>query len=202
MGVDLQSVPVLLGSEPVQAIRRDEALWDTASYQPPFNLNEEIDEPLPEVSQAMMADRPSALHSLKAPWCEGRRGFGKAEYALDPAAYRRLDSYEERERSLPYRIIEGDRSFADHARSGQGMLWRCSDRAFLIEAADTIEALDEAAIRREFSIKEMADLGVYKTRRDEDEEETFAHAMDDLRWLARYYREVAAHGYDLIVVMY
>ncbi|WP_345390668.1 hypothetical protein [Nonomuraea salmonea] len=210
--MDLRSVPVRLNSEPVRAMRRDAEVWETASWQPPFHSDSDSDsdagsgsdgigEPLSETNQAMLADRPSALDTLDGPWCSGARDYEQAEYALDPAAYRQWDDYEERERSLPYRIIHGDRHFADHAVSGQGMLWRCSARAFLIEAADTIEALDETSIRREFSIREMAP-GVYKTRSDDDEDETFARAMNNLRWLARYYRDVAAHGYDLIVISY
>jgi hypothetical protein len=200
MGIDLWSVPVLLDSEPVQAIRRDAAAWETASWRPPFGSDIDFGEPLPGINQAMLANRPSGLDTLKGPWHSGARDYEQAEYALDPVAYRQLDGYKERERSLPYRIIHGDRHFADHAVSTQGMRWRCSARAFLIEAADAIEALDEVAIRREFSIKEMV-RGVYKTRPDDDEDETFARAMHNLRWLARYYRDVAAHDYDLIVIM-
>ncbi|MEV5573006.1 DUF1877 family protein [Spirillospora sp. NPDC052269] len=199
--MDLWSVPVRLDSEPVQVIRRDAAVWETAWWRPPFTTDvDNYGEPLPEVNQAMLADRPSALDTLEGPWHSGARGYERAEYALDPAAYRRLDGHEERERSLPYRIIHGDRHFADHTADGQGMPWRCSTRVFLVEAADAIEALDEAVVRREFSIQEMVGLGVYKTRPDDDEDETFARAMDDLRWLARYYRDVAAHGHDLIVI--
>ena len=77
-----------------------------------------------------------------------------------------------------------------------------SARAFLIEAADVIEALDEAAVRREFSIEEMA-RGVYKTRPGDDEDETFArHGQPAMaRALPPHYRDVAAYGYDLIVIM-
>lgn len=204
MGIDLWSIPVLLDSEPVQAIRRDPVVWETVSWQPPFGFD--IDDfgeaALSEVNQAMLADRPGDLDTLEGPWHSGARDYEQAEYALDPAAYHRLDGYAERERSLPYRIVHGDRLFADHAVSGQGMPWRCSARAFLIEAADAIEALDETAVRHEFSIAEMAACGVYKTRPSDDEDETFARAMGNLRWLARYYRDVAAHDHDLIVITY
>ncbi|MEV4254893.1 DUF1877 family protein [Spirillospora sp. NPDC049652] len=200
MGIDLWSVPVLLDSEPVQVIRRDAAVWEAASWRAPFSDDfGDHEEPLPEVNRAMLLGRPSGLDALSGPWHSGSRGYERAEYAFDPATFR--DGHETRERSLPYRIIHGDRRFADHAVSGQGMTWRCSARAFLIEAADAIEALDEAAVRSEFSIEDMVRSGVYKVRPNDDEDETFARAMDDLRWLARYYRDVASHGYDLIVIL-
>ncbi|MFC5185468.1 hypothetical protein [Actinomadura harenae] len=154
-------------SEPVQAFRRDAAVWrETAWRQAPFSADfDDRDGPLPEINRAMLLDRPSGLDTLEGPWHSGARGYERAEYALDLVVFRQLDGYGERERSLPYRIIHGDRRFADHARSGQGMPWRCSARALLIEAAAAIEALDEAAVRRELSIEEMVRGGVYKTRR-------------------------------------
>ncbi|WP_165494955.1 DUF1877 family protein [Actinomadura roseirufa] len=201
MGIDLRSVPVLLDSEPLQAIRSDAAVWENASWRPPFGSGSGFGEPMPEVNKAMLADRPRSFDTFKGPWHSGSRSYGQAEYALDPAAYRQLNGYEERERSLPYRIVHGDRRFADHALATQGIPWRCSTRTFLLEAADVIEARDEAAIRREFSVKEMAERGVYKTRPDDDEDEVFAHAMDNLQRLAHYYRDIADHDYDLIVIM-
>ncbi|WP_433326224.1 DUF1877 family protein [Spirillospora sp. CA-294931] len=201
MGIDLSSVPVLLDSEPVRAIRCDAGVFEAASWRPPFYFgDEDFGEPLPEVSRAMMAGRPAGLDALEGPWHSGARDYGQAEYALDPVRYRSARDYSERERSLAYRVVQGDRPFGEHAVATQGIPWRCSERAFLLEAADVIEALDEAFVRREFSVAEMVALGVYKTRPDDDEGETFARAMGNLRWLARYYREVAAYGYDLIVI--
>jgi hypothetical protein len=206
MGVDLYSVPVLLDSEPIQMIRRDPVAWEAASGWPPFADfdDDDVDDDegtLPEVNQAMLADRPPGLDAHKDPWHLGSRDFMQAEYALAPAAFCRLDSYTERERSLPYRIVFGDRFFADHAVSMQGMPWRCSTRAFLVEAADTIGALDETAVRREFSVPQMFAHGVYKTAPNSDEDKTFARAMENLRWLGRYYRDVAAYDHDLIVML-
>lgn len=48
----------------------------------------------------------------------------------------------------------------------------------------------------------MATRGDYKTRPDDDDDETFARAMDNLGRLAHYYRDVAAYDHDLIVIMY
>lgn len=141
MGIDLRSVPVRFDSEPVRAMRRDPAVWEAASWRPPCGSDDhDFGEPLPEANLAMLADRQRELDALEGPWDSGTRDYAQAEYALDPGAHRRLDDYAERERSLPYRIVHGDRHFADHAVSAQGMPWRCSTRAFLIEAADTIEA--------------------------------------------------------------
>jgi hypothetical protein len=127
------------------------------------------------------------------------RSYGQAEYLLDPANYRRIDSRAQRERTLPYRVIYGDEYFADHATGGQGISWRCSTAGFLDQAAETIDALDVATVRREFSVAEMYALGIYKVHETDDDDQTFERVLTNLRWLADLYRHIARDGLDLII---
>jgi hypothetical protein len=100
---------------------------------------------------------------------------------------------------LPYRIVWGDERFAEHATSGQGISWRCSTAAFLDNAATTIDALDTVAARQAFSIAEMFELGVYKVRPSDNDEEAFDRVLENLRSLARHYHQIARRGLDLII---
>jgi hypothetical protein len=195
VGLDLSAIPVRLGSEPVRRIREDAGLWREAAYRPPFGsrLGEE---PLPEISLALIAGTPGDQG-----WTGHfpDRSHDKAEYLLDPCTARRLRSYSERERSLPYRVIFGDEGFAGHARAPQGAPWRCSGTPFLRQAVALIDAIDPVAARREFSVAEMADLQLYKSSRDDDDDAEFEAILQHLRRLATYYGQVADRGLDLII---
>ncbi|MFG1877196.1 DUF1877 family protein [Sphaerisporangium sp. NPDC049003] len=127
------------------------------------------------------------------------RSYNQAEYLLDPAAYRKLSDWPKRELSLPYRIIQGDRRFAD--RGNLGVPWRCSTTSFLAEAAATIDALDVAAARQEFSVVEMSTLGVYKVHETEPDDEAFNRVLGRLRQLAHYYHQLVALDLDLIIAV-
>jgi hypothetical protein len=130
------------------------------------------------------------------------RSQEQAEYLLDPLAHRAFGSWEERERSLSYRTIHGDDSFARHAESGQGHPWRCSTSRFLAEAASRIDAIDPGTLRRQFSVDEMVDSGVYKARRGVDDDEVFGQLVDGLHRLAHEYHRLAASGLGLVVILY
>ncbi|MET7399723.1 hypothetical protein ABZS66_40200, partial [Dactylosporangium sp. NPDC005572] len=123
-------------------------------------------------------------------------------YLLDPVAYRAVRTWEERERTVAYRIVAGDQAFATHATSGQGFAWRCSTTAFLAAAVERIDALDVAAVRAEFSVVEMDDLGLYKVHREEDDEHAFARVLAQLRAFAEHCRGVVARDLDLIITLY
>jgi hypothetical protein len=130
------------------------------------------------------------------------RSQDQAEYLLDPLAHRDLGSWEERERSLPYRTIHGDDRFARHAVSRQGHPWRCSTSRFLGEAASRTDAIDPVVLRRRFSADGMVDSGVYKARRGVDDDEVFGRLLAGLRTLAHAYHRLAAGGLGLVVILY
>ncbi|MFC4038570.1 hypothetical protein ACFO1B_09085 [Dactylosporangium siamense] len=190
MGIDLHSIAVPLGADPVRAIRADPQLWESACDQPPFAAAWG-DEPLPDISRALLAVVPAGTG-----WVGhfGDRSFQQAEYLLDPAAYRAGHGAP----SAEYRIIGGDEVFAGHATSGQGFPWRCSSAAFLEVAVRRVDALDVDAARREFSAAEMVELGVYKAHGDE----SFDDVLAQLRAFAGHCRAVAAAGLDLIITRY
>lgn len=194
VGLDLRTIPVRLGAEPVRRIRASAGLWQEAAYRPPFGprLGEEQ---LPEISLALIAEVPGGQG-----WTGHfpDRSHGKAEYLLAPGTARELGSYAERERSLPYRVIFGDEDFAEHATAPQGVPWRCSGPAFLRQAAALIGAIDPVTARREFSVAEMADLHLYKSIGDEDDDAEFAEILGHLYRLAAYYGQVANRGLGLI----
>ena len=198
MGIDLRSIAVPLDAAPVQAIRTDPALWETASEHPPF-AGPWPGEALPQISQALLTVLGSG-----ADWVQhfDDRSQKQAEYLLDPAAYRVTQTWQEREASTAYRIINGNEVFANHATSGQGFRWRCSANAFLAAAVDRIDDLDITTIRREFSVAEMADLGLYKVDPDEDDDSAFERILGRLREYAGHCRLVVAQGLDLIVNLY
>jgi hypothetical protein len=196
MGLDLQTFPVRLDSTPMRILRSDAQAWEDAVDHPPFcNLPSDS---LPEISLQLLASFPNGL-GLNYPFPD--RSHEQAEYLLDPVGFRALTDWAERERSLPYRIIQGDRVFADHAASGQGMRWRCSTAAFLAEAAAAIAAIDVAAAHREFSVAEMATLGIYKVHDTQGDDEYFERVLGGMERLARYYRQVANDGMDLILTL-
>jgi len=114
---------------------------------------------MPEISEEILAVVPPGTG-----WVShfGDRSHEQAVYLLDPGAYREAHTWDDWERTMTYRMLLGDVEFAEHARSGQGVPWRCSTRAFLGTAVAYIDDLDAAAARREFSVAEMAELGVYK----------------------------------------
>lgn len=120
---------------------------------------------------------------------------------LDPVGFRRSSSYEERERTLEHRVVRGDQRFAEHATSGQGVHWRCSHAGFLVRAVARIDAIDVAAVRAEFSVAEMDELGVYKVHAGEDDDEKFAVVLADLRGLARWYHQLVGAGLDAMVIL-
>jgi uncharacterized protein DUF1877 len=194
MGVDLRMCAVRLASEPMVQIRTDEAAWRSALDHPPFHWRS-CGTPA-DVSQ-LLAEVPNAL-TLN--WDYPDRSFHQLEYLLDPVGYHRLTSYEEREQTLPYRIIEGDQLFAWHARGGQGRPWRCSTNDFLTCALVFLDEFDPAAVRSEFSVAAMAARGIYKTHEDADDDATFAALLDRLGELTRYYERVWSHDLDMIVI--
>lgn len=197
VGIDLHSIAVPLDADPVQAIRADAELWAQASDQPPF-CGPWGDEPLPEISRALRA-------AIPAGWVGhfGDRSFRQAEYLLDPVAYRtQARTWQERERTMVYRIINGAEAFAGHATSGQGFRWRCSTKRFLAAAVQRIDTLDIAGVRREFSVAEMASIGVYKVHPEEDDEDAFARVLTQLRAFAEHCRSVVAQDLGLIISLY
>lgn len=198
VGLDLMSIAVALDAAPVRAIRADPALWEAASCMPPFGTrlgNEE----LPEISDELLAVVPAGTQ-----WINHfpGRSFQQAEYLLDPVACRAMSTWEQRERSVPYRVVFGDALFAEHANSGQGPRWRCSTASFLRWAAQLIDGLNLAQLRSEFSVAEMAGLGLYKVQPDTGDDEAFAALLGDLRAVAARYRMTVARDLDLIIALH
>lgn len=181
----------------VRAIRADPALWELAIEQPPF-CGPWGDEPLPEISQALLAVIPDG-------WVGHfpDRSFHQAEYLLDPVAYRtRVRTWAERERSMAFRMVAGAEPFARHAAAGVELRWRCSPAAFLATAVHRIDTLEVAAVRREFSVAEMHSHGLYKVHPDEDDEDAFTRVLAQLRAFAEHCRRVAARQLDLIIALH
>lgn len=199
MGFSLESVPVRLDSAPMRALRAADAeAVDEASLHPPFCERHYFGDPTPAANRELLALLPEGFDR---PWRFPGRTHQQAEYLIDPVGHGRIRSREERERSLPYRIIHGDEPFAEHARGTQGVAWRCSTSKFLADAAARIDAIDVEAARRDFSIADMVERAVYKVGPTEDDEETFTWVLAHLRALARWYHRVADAGVDLIVIL-
>ena len=173
-------------------------MWESAVYLPPFGTRLGGEE-LPAITEQLLAVVPAGTK-----WVDHfpGRSFQQAEYLLDPVAYRAQPTWERRERSMPYRVMFGDAVFAEHATSGQGPRWRCSTRRFLADAAQLIDELDVPRVRSEFSVGEMADLGLYKVQPGEGDDESFADVLGNLRALAEHYRTTVARGLDLIITLY
>ncbi|ADD44390.1 DUF1877 family protein [Stackebrandtia nassauensis] len=196
MGVDWSASPVRLASDAMREIREDPQLWETASFYPPFY---DDPEPIPEISRRLTADWPEGLE-----WRVGflDRAYNQVEYLLDPVAYRRMEDWARRERSLSYRIVHGDNPFAEHAVSGQGFPWRCSSREFLAEAVEVIDRLDVARVRAEYSKVDMSRLGVYKVSPRGDDGISFDANLERLRQLGDFYRSVVDSDFDVVVELY
>jgi hypothetical protein len=195
VGIDLTCVPVRLDSAAVRKLRQDADVWEEASPHPPFTGGPRPWPP-PALNESLLADLPPEAR-LWSPFPD--RGHAQAEYLLDPVGHGALAGWAARERSLPYRIIHGDRPFAPHAVGGQGIAWRCSTVAFLREAATVIDELDEVATREAFRVADMVAAAVYKARADEDDDDAFARLLAGLRRLSGAYRLVADLGLDLII---
>jgi len=196
VGFDLYSFRVRLDAPSIRRIQRDADAWDTAVTEPPFG-SRAWTRPPPAISQRLLADFPDGLdqtnHFID-------RSFHQAEYVLDPAAYRALTGWPERERSLPFRVIQGDQRFAEHARGTQGVHWRCSTAAFLADAVAMIDAVSLDDVRRRFSVADMDAIAIYKVHPGENDDAAFARILDYLRQFADYCRETAGRGLDLILV--
>jgi hypothetical protein len=199
MGLDVKMVPVRLDSAPMRAIRESAELWAQAELEPPFGSGGGTREPVPAISGEITALIPEGFGSYDA--FPGRTWM-QAEYLLDPVDFRRPGRYDGDERPLPYRIVHGDQRFAEHAIAGQGAPWRCSHSDFLAVAAARIDAIDVAAVRAEYSVAEMYEMGVYKVHEGEDDDENFAEVLADLRGLARWYRRLVGEGLDAIVIVW
>lgn len=91
------------------------------------------------------------------------------------------------------------RASSSTPRRPRGVPWRCSGPAFLRQAAALIGAIDPATARREFSVAELADLKLYKSGGDGDDDAEFAVILGHLRSLAAYYGQVANRGLGLII---
>lgn len=199
VGIDLRSIVVPLDADLVRAIRAHPGLWEAASEQPPFCLPR-VDETLPDISRFLLAALPNG-----AGWVDhfNDRSFHQAEYLLDPASYRtQAQTWEQREQTMAYRIIAGAEVFAEHATTGQGFRWRCSTTKFLATAVERIDALDVTAARREFSVAEMDDLGLYKVQPEEDDDHAFARILAQLRAFGGHCHEIVARDLDLIITRY
>jgi hypothetical protein len=186
-----------LHAGPIQAIRADPELWETAIGRPPFTRFWG-DEPLPEISQALLTVLPAGRCQVSH---FDDRSHEQAEYLLDPIAYRTEGvTWRQRERSLAYRMIRGAEPFAAHAISGQGISWRCSSSTF-VAAVQRLDRLDVAGVRREFSVAEMDTLGLYKVHPDEDDDHAFTRILGQLRAFTEHCRTVTAQGLDLIITL-
>jgi hypothetical protein len=199
VGLDLSMTPVRLDSTAMRVMSESAEVFEEAQVHPPFRSSRFRDEPLPAVNRRLLALLPEDLDTPIDPF--PRRSHGQAEYLLDPAGHRRIDSWRTRERRLPYRIVHGDRAMAEHMRAGQGIHWRCSTASFLAEAAARIDQLDVDAVRREFSVADMVEQGVYKVHPDEDDDESFAATLAELRRLGEYYHRLVDLGLDVVVVL-
>jgi hypothetical protein len=155
MGFDWSCIAVPLDAAPVRAIRADEELWDQALTKPPFG---ELwpGEEMPAISRELLAVVPPGTKWI---YEFGDRSFDQAEYLFDPVAFRAAGDDEV---TPANGIIFGAEPFAAHAKGGQGVPWRCSGGAYLKAAANTIDSLDVATVRGQFSVAEMHDLGVYQ----------------------------------------
>lgn len=198
MGLDVTMVPVRLESAPMRAVRESAEVWAQAYLEPPFTRGGGTREPVPAISGEITALIPEGFGKYDA---FPGRAQQQAEYLLDPVAFRRLGSFGERERTLAYRIAHGDQRFAEHAVAGQGAPWRCSHSDFLAVAAARIDAIDVAAVRAEYSVAEMYEMGVYKVHEGEDDDENFAEVLADLRGLARWCHRLVGEGLDTIVII-
>jgi hypothetical protein len=179
-------------------MRENVVVWEEAVQHPPF-ASTWPGEPVPAISRQIVQSLPTGFESW---WPFPGRTHGKAEYLIDPVGYRRLRSWEERERSLPFRAVRGDQPFAEHAMSGQGVTWRCSTSAFPSEAAALIDAIDVDAVRSAFSVAEMDHLGVYKAdARAADDDAEFTRVLADLRELSRRYHQLVGARLDLVVTL-
>ncbi|HWS37604.1 MAG TPA: hypothetical protein VN408_33350 [Actinoplanes sp.] len=199
MGLDFTCIILPLDAAPVRAIRADPELWTIADDQPPF-CGPWPGEELPEITEQLLAAVPAGTR-WTPDWFESRN-HQQAEYLLDPAGHRALQTYEQREQTPAYRAIMGFERFAEHATSGQGIRWRCSTAVQLAAAARLIDALDVDAVRREFSIPDMFDQGVYKARPSGDDDESFTRNLRDLRSWADHCRGLAARNLDLVITLY
>ncbi|SDT36280.1 hypothetical protein [Actinoplanes derwentensis] len=157
-------------------------------------------EELPEITRQLLAVVPAGT-GWTPDWFESRN-HQQAEYLLDPAGYRALSSWEQREQARAYQTIMGVDRFAEHATSGQGIRWRCSTAAQLAEAARLIDDLDVVAARREYSVADMLEQGVYQVHETEDDAASFARNLRDLRSRAGHCRDLAARGLDLVITLY
>jgi Domain of unknown function (DUF1877) len=196
VGFDLRIVPVRLAAAPTRRIRADAAAWEESSEHPPFGRLYRDEQPS-AISLALTTEVPDA--DDHAPFAA--RTQQQAEYLLDPDRFKQHSSYDARERCMPYRIIFGDDVFAEHARSGQGLPWRCSTTAFLRQAAASIDSLDPVAARRRFSTQEMVALHAYRAAPGDDDEQ-FDELLQSLRDLSSYYRTVADRDLDVMVIEY
>jgi hypothetical protein len=194
MGLDFECLTVRLDNDPMRRIRADPSLWAAVEDQPPFCGPWPGEEP-PEITRQLLAVLPEDAR-LNHDFF-GSRNHAQAEYLLDPVAYRARFP-----RSRTHQAVLGAEIFAEHATSGQGITWRCSTAARLTDAVRLIDELDVAAVRREYSVAEMAALGVYKVHRDEDDDESFTRNLRDLRTWADHCRAVAAGGLDLMITLY
>ncbi|GIF39033.1 DUF1877 family protein [Actinoplanes xinjiangensis] len=199
MGLDFACLTVRLDNEPMRRIRADPDLWAIVEDQPPF-CGPWPGEQLPEITRQLLAVLPEGTR-LTHDFFPGRN-HEQAGYLLDPAAYRADRTRRQAEQTRAHRAVFGAEVFADHARSGQGVTWRCSTAAQLTDAVRLIDELDVVAARRGFSVAEMAEIGVYKVHRDEDDDESFTRNLRDLRTWADHCRTVAARGLDLMITLY
>ncbi|WP_143133765.1 DUF1877 family protein [Actinoplanes philippinensis] len=195
----MRCIALPLESGPVRALRADPALQRLAEDQPPFTRRWP-DEVLPRISEQLLAVVPDDT-KWSLDFFESRN-FDQAEYLLDPIATRTIKSWPQRERMATYRAIFGAQRFALYTSDGCVTPWRCSSPAELTAAARLIDELDVAAVRREFSVADMLELGLYKVHPEDDDTESFTRALGDLRAWADHCRGVAARDLGLVIDLF
>lgn len=197
MGIDMRSFPIHLDTDPVRELRADPELCELASGYPPFGFLRR-GETLPAINSKLLPVVPAG-----ASWVGhfDDRSFMQAEYLLDPAAYRHARTWEQHEKTTSYRIIRGAETFLYDNTGFRGPAWRCSSAEFLDTAVKHLDELDAPAVRREFTVAEMDELGLYKVHPEEDDEHAFNRILNYLHAFTERCRRVAAEGADLIITV-
>ncbi|WP_250002130.1 DUF1877 family protein [Actinoplanes sp. M2I2] len=197
MGLDYGSFILALDADSVRAIRADVELWSAVEDYPPFGP-QLGDETFPAFSYRLLDEVP-----IGDGWIEhfGDRSFRQAEYLLDPVTYLETTSWEQRERTTAYQMIFGQEPFAHEGMQPGRCNWRCSRSAWLATTAQRIDTLGVAAARRNFSVAQMLDQGVYKVHPEDvgHDDERFAQILANLREFAEHCRRVADQGLDLVI---
>ena len=110
-------------------------------------------------------------------------------YTLNPDSYLASKNFAAIEKTLPYKIVKGEKTFNNHLKATQGLLVRVSSPEFVMKCAEFCRNLNLTTLYQNFDAAQMEKNNIYKISKlsnFEAVEEYFINLSNFYFKIARY----------------